>query len=201
MKTHRAILAAALPLGVVALAAGVRGSLHAPPTASAVARSRPVPPVPEPPAADAAPARLPDLAPRPPASPLEGFPETFWEGLGVLLEARLESDPAAHRESVMAETVRYLGLDSPRAEIFHGGARQALREIEQAWVVREEGWVAVSSNPVLEDATREQVERVIQERYEAAKQGALARVRAALGDTPRAGDFGQRLEEWIDALR
>jgi hypothetical protein len=50
-------------------------------------------------------------------------------------------------------------------------------------------------------AVRLRKEAEIQERYEAAKRAALARIESHLGQSPRYEQFRTRLAEWIDAVR
>lgn len=65
-----------------------------------------------------------------------------------------------------------------------------LVELEEAGQTRDIAWAASAGEPP-----------GVQERYEADKRAALARVEAVLPRTPAGENLRARLEEWIDALR
>ena len=135
-----------------------------------------------------------------PVRPVASFttppPAPFWEDLGTRVESRAKIDPEAYRQKMMSSTAEYLGLD---AGSFQSVAVLSLCAIREAWKLRDAEVLSLSE--FLEGAEREQREREIQDRYEAAKRQASDRLEALLGTTARHEEFRNRLGEWIDAVR
>ncbi len=144
----------------------------------------------------------PATGPRDQAGPPAAIPEAaFWGEVGSLLETRPSLGEQGHRTAVLEATSRYLGLDRSEAQGFAAVARQAALEIEHAWQIREQGWMAASSNATLTSELRERMEQELQELYEGRKGEAMARVETFLQGNPRSHRLRERLPEWMDALR
>jgi hypothetical protein len=103
----------------------------------------------------------------------------------------------ADRDVILRRTEEFLGLSAEERRAFHSAAVGAIEDVDRAWAVREEGWIAVSSsvhpNPDLETE--------IQSRYESEKERALQPLVARLQGSERGDRLRERLDEWFDALR
>ena len=117
----------------------------------------------------------------------------LWEELEILPEA-VGSRPAC-RAIILRRTAEHLGLSGR----FEPAAEGAASEIAQSWARRNALIESVDAS--LAPDQREIQEREIQDRYEADKRTALARVDAVLRPEGRHRRFRARLEEWIDLVR
>ena len=107
----------------------------------------------------------------------------------------------ADRESVLRTTEEFIGLSPDEAVAFRTAVLSAVEDVDRAWRVREEGWMAVSSSAASDPELLSRLENEIQSRYESEKETALRRVAAHLRGSERRERLHDRLEEWFDELR
>lgn len=125
----------------------------------------------------------------PPADAPEPLPE-YWNSLSLLLQRKADVDRASVQDRVLERTVRHLDLDEPRAGQFRQTAAVAVREIREAWEIRE---AAVAGSPGGLDSS--------QESYEEAKRRAVGLLETFLLERAPDPAFLARIEEWIDIVR
>lgn len=123
-------------------------------------------------------------------APQQNLEEEFWTAVA-----------GADRDEVLRRTPDFLRLSPEEGRAFHSAAVGAIEDVDRAWAIRENGWIAIESSAASDPELLERLEGEIQSRYESAKDRALRPVIARLQGSERGDRLRERLDEWFDAVR